>query len=151
MSFSNKFLLILGVTFVLTGCQEEMAKHNVRQQIDEAVRIASATYEVPESYIHAIIHVETRHTNPPLPKGYVIARGVMGITLHVCRRNGCSDPFDINQNVMAGTRLLRDLLNHERVQGDFLMAAAAYHAGIQHIPQGARYATRVAAAHNQYN
>ena len=40
---------------------------------------------------------------------------------------GATDPFDINQNVSAGTRLLADLM--QRYSGDLNRVLGAYNAG----------------------
>jgi soluble lytic murein transglycosylase-like protein len=57
------------------------------------------------------------------PKG---ALGVMQLMPETARKLG-ADPTDVEQNIDAGTRLLRDLL--VRYNGDVVKALAAYNAG----------------------
>ena len=61
--------------------------------------------------------------NAVSPKG---ALGVMQLMPQTARALG-ADPTDMEQNIDAGTRLLRDLL--VRYNGDVVKALAAYNAG----------------------
>ncbi len=55
------------------------------------------------------------------------ARGLMQIMPEEARSLGVSDPFDPEQNIAAGTKLLSTLL--KKYQGDIPLALAAYNAG----------------------
>lgn len=55
------------------------------------------------------------------------ATGLMQIMLDVARAHGVTDPFDPGQNVRAGVRHLKSLL--DSFNGDITLALAAYHAG----------------------
>jgi len=55
------------------------------------------------------------------------ARGLMQLMPGTARSLGVSDSFDPEQNVMAGTRFLRDLLDH--YNGNMDSALAAYNWG----------------------
>lgn len=58
------------------------------------------------------------------PKG---AQGLMQLMPETARMLEVADPFDARQNINAGTRLLRLLL--ERYSGDLALALSAYNAG----------------------
>jgi len=58
------------------------------------------------------------------PKG---AQGLMQLMPETARALGVGDPFDARENVEAGSRYLRDLL--DRFGGDLSLALAAYNAG----------------------
>ncbi len=55
------------------------------------------------------------------------ARGLMQIMPEEAQSLGVSDPFDPQQNIAAGTKLLATLL--KKYQGDIPLALAAYNAG----------------------
>jgi soluble lytic murein transglycosylase-like protein len=55
------------------------------------------------------------------------ARGLMQLMPATARRYGVSDVFDPEQNIGAGSRYLRDLV--ERYQNDLQLVLAAYNAG----------------------
>ncbi len=55
------------------------------------------------------------------------AAGLMQIMLDVARAHGVSDPFDPRQNLRAGVRHFKSLL--DTFGGDVTLALAAYHAG----------------------
>ena len=75
--------------------------------------------------VKAVVLVESG-ANPHAvsPKG---AMGLMQLMPETARRYGVADPFDPLQNIEAGTRHLRDLL--EEFDGDERLALAAYNAG----------------------
>ncbi|MDX2180234.1 MAG: lytic transglycosylase domain-containing protein [Bryobacteraceae bacterium] len=58
------------------------------------------------------------------PKG---AQGLMQLMPETARALGVADPFDVRENVEAGSRYLRDLLS--QFGGDLSLALAAYNAG----------------------
>jgi len=92
---------------------------------DDLIRRASDRYDVPFPLIKAVIRVESAF-NPTAvsPKG---ARGLMQIMPVNFKTLSITDPFDPFQNVMAGTRYLKQLLT--RYQQQVPMALAAYNAG----------------------
>lgn len=55
------------------------------------------------------------------------AMGVMQLMPANCKEYGVTDPFDAEQNIMAGARHLRDYIN--RYDGDVRLGLAAYNAG----------------------
>lgn len=92
---------------------------------DDLIRRASERHDVPFSLIKAVIRVESAF-NPAAvsPKG---ARGLMQIMPVNFRTLSVTDPFDPLQNIMAGTRYLKQMLT--RYQQQVPLALAAYNAG----------------------
>lgn len=94
-------------------------------EIDEIVKTAAATYDLPEAFIHAVITVESSYKTRALShKG---AMGLMQLMPGTAKDLGVDDPYDAYQNVMGGTRFLRILA--DRFDGDMIKVVSAYHAG----------------------
>jgi soluble lytic murein transglycosylase-like protein len=94
-------------------------------EIDEIVRTAAATYDLPEAFIHAVITVESSYKIRALShKG---AMGLMQLMPGTAKDLGVDDPYDPYQNVMGGTRFLRILA--DRFDGDMIKVVSAFHAG----------------------
>jgi soluble lytic murein transglycosylase-like protein len=92
---------------------------------ERCVQVYAHHYRVPPELIGAFIDVESRW-NPRA----VSAKGAMGLMQLMpatARRFGAFDPFDIEQNVAAGTRYVTALMWEFR--GDMRLVAAAYFAG----------------------
>lgn len=88
-------------------------------------------YGVPPEFIAALIDVESRW-NPQAvsnagPKGEIHALGIMQLLPSTARRFGARSPFDVEQNIAAGTRYVTTLMWEFR--GDLRLVAAAYYAG----------------------
>ncbi|MDO8720922.1 MAG: lytic transglycosylase domain-containing protein [Syntrophales bacterium] len=62
------------------------------------------------------------------PKG---AKGLMQLMPVICRQYGVLDPFDAEENIIAGTAHLAYLLN--RLNGNIEHALAAYHCGLMRV------------------
>jgi soluble lytic murein transglycosylase-like protein len=89
--------------------------------IDEAAHL----YELPESFIRAIMHVESNFN--PTVVSRAGAMGLMQLMPQTAQSMGVSDPFDVRQNILGGARYLRILAN--RFKGDLVLTVAAYNAG----------------------
>lgn len=86
---------------------------------DAAVRAG-----LPPEFVHSVAKVESGLQPQAIsPKGAI---GVMQLMPETARSMG-ADPKDTEQNIDAGTRLLRDLLI--KYNGDVVRALAAYNAG----------------------
>jgi len=86
---------------------------------------ASALYAVPERLIWAVIRVESSFDYRAVsPKG---ARGLMQLMPETAALLGVQDTFDARENIHAGTRHLRALM--ERFRYDVRLSLAAYNAG----------------------
>ncbi|MEM7448631.1 MAG: lytic transglycosylase domain-containing protein [Myxococcota bacterium] len=95
------------------------------RRYDEYIREAARLYQLPVSFIRAVIRVESDF-NP-----HVVSRagamGLMQLMPQTARRMGVVDPFDPRQNILGGTRYLRILAN--LFHGDLVLTVAAYNAG----------------------
>ncbi len=92
--------------------------------VDLTIRRAAHRYELDPSLIRAIIEVESAF-NPQAvsSKG---AMGLMQLMPATANAFAVDDPFDIEQNVYAGSRFFSELM---RKYGDLRLALAAYNAG----------------------
>ncbi|MFC5861688.1 lytic transglycosylase domain-containing protein [Acidicapsa dinghuensis] len=93
------------------------------------VRQYAAHYRVPPELIAAFIDVESRW-NPRA----VSAKGAMGLMQLMpatAKRFGAFQPFDVEQNIAAGTRYVTALM--WEFHGDLRLVAAAYYAGERNI------------------
>ncbi len=93
--------------------------------IEQMVAAAAFKYALPRSLVRAVARAESAF-NPAAvsPKG---AQGVMQLMPATSKSLGVQDAFDPGENIDAGARLLRQLL--EKYQGRVAEALAAYNAG----------------------
>ncbi len=90
---------------------------------------AARTYGLPVSLVEAVIRVESNFTPHAVsPKG---AMGLMQLMPGTARDLGVEDPFCPRQNIQAGSRYLRLLLN--LFGQDLPLALAAYNAGFRRV------------------
>ena len=88
-------------------------------------------YHVPPELIAALIDVESQWNPHALSnKG---AMGLMQLMPETAQRFGAFRPFDIDQNVAAGTRYVTTLM--WEFHGDLRLVAAAYYAGDRWVGQ----------------
>jgi len=123
-------------------------------QLDQIISSAAYKYGVDENLIKAIIKVESDFDSQAVsPKG---ALGLMQLMPKTVLKFGVMDPFDPYQNVDAGTRYLKQLLEKF---GDLDLALTAYNAGpsavgrngkMPNIPEVRQYVKRVRAALSQF-
>ncbi len=93
--------------------------------LESVVQSAAATYRIAPNLIHAVIRQESG--GYPCAVSDKGAMGLMQLMPATAVLMGASEPFDVKQNVTAGTRLLADLM--QRYQGDINRVLGAYNAG----------------------
>jgi soluble lytic murein transglycosylase-like protein len=92
---------------------------------------ASRKNQLDSDFVHAVIRAESRgNTNAVSRKG---AQGLMQLMPGTAAKLGVMNSFDADENVNAGTRYLRELL--ERYHYDPVRALAAYNAGTGRVQQ----------------
>lgn len=111
----------------LTGLNGDISNSPISTgnvSIDEAITRACKKYNMDPNLIRAVIKQESSF-NPNAVSG-AGAMGLMQLMPSTARGMGVTNAFDIEQNVDAGTKNLRDQLDR---YGDIRMALAAYNAG----------------------
>lgn len=116
---------------------------------------AAALYSLPVELLLAVIKVESNFN--PAATSRRGAHGLMQLMPTTAAELGVSDPFDPRQNIFAGARYLRLLVND--FDGQVSLAVAAYNAGagavrraggIPPIPETQGYVPAVLAAYHGY-
>lgn len=92
---------------------------------EQCVEHYATYYGVPPELIAALIDVESGW-NPRAVSGKG-AMGLMQLMPKTARRFGAFNPFDIEQNIAAGTRYVTTLM--WEFHGDLRLVTAAYYAG----------------------
>jgi soluble lytic murein transglycosylase-like protein len=89
------------------------------------IQKASEEYGVDASLIKAVIKQESSFNSKAVSS--CGAQGLMQLMPATAKSLGVNDPFDAEQNIMAGTCYLRQKL--DEFNGDLKLALAAYNAG----------------------
>lgn len=93
-------------------------------RINEIVESAAKQYEVDPLLVHAVIQVESAYN--PHAVSHAGAQGLMQLMPSTARSLGVRNSFDVEENIRAGVRHLRDLQDQYK---DDRLALAAYNAG----------------------
>jgi soluble lytic murein transglycosylase-like protein len=101
------------------------ATTDVDEGLATLVRHAASDHGVDPALVHALISVESGYRPRAVsPRG---AMGLMQLMPATAHDYGVTDPFDARQNIQAGVRHLRNLL--DQFGQDMRLALAAYNAG----------------------
>ncbi len=104
---------------------EVQPRHRDSSWLDPIIANASRRHGVDVGLIKAVIKAESDFN--PRAVSHAGAQGLMQLMPATARSLGVSDSFDPEQNIMAGTRFLKDLL--QRYNGNIDAALAAYNWG----------------------
>jgi len=92
---------------------------------DEIIKDAAAVYDLEPALIRSVMRAESGFN--PFAVSRVGAMGLMQLMPDVADELGVVDPFNTRENIMAGSRLLRDLMDRNR--GNIETTLASYNAG----------------------
>lgn len=95
-----------------------------RRSISAYVKKIARKYRLEPEFIHAVISAESAYN--PNAKSHAGAQGLMQLMPTTGRRFGVTNPYNPYQNIDAGARYLRILLDEF---GSMDLAAAGYNAG----------------------
>jgi soluble lytic murein transglycosylase-like protein len=119
-----------------------------RGRYGEHIRAAAERYSLDPELIKAIIKVESSFN--PFAVSEKGAMGLMQLMPDTAREMKVGAPFEVRENIMGGSRYLRQML--DMFQGDLQLGLAAYNAGpkrvlaegaIPKIPETERYVEKV--------
>lgn len=114
-----------GMRLIVDGTAEEAGKTwRYTGQYDPHIMESSRLYGVDASLVRAVIAVESGFNR--YARSHKGAQGLMQLMPETARRYGVMNPYDPRQNIRAGTRHLRSLLEEF---DDVHLALAAYNAG----------------------
>jgi soluble lytic murein transglycosylase len=123
------------------------------KKYDDIIKKASRMHGIRYELLKAIIHAESSfNPNAVSPAG---ALGLMQLMPENIERFNVNDPFDPHENIMAGTKFFRQLL--DKYDSDLKLTLAAYNAGpgavdqYQGIPPYAETKDYVSRVLNYYN
>src|SRR5580693_706218 len=124
-----------------------------QQDIDAAIDAAAVRHNVDPSLVRSVVKVESNfNPNAISPKG---AMGLMQLMPSTARSLNVANPFDPAENVEAGVRHLRKLL--DSYGGNVPLSLAAYNAGagavarsagIPHFRETQNYVRRITGLYN---
>lgn len=126
MGLKNKksiiFFIVLLVGFLCIPCLSHSSKAS---KYDAIINKAAVKYGLPSDLIHSIIKAESNY-NPTAvsPKGAI---GLMQLMPSTARQYGVANIYDPEDNVLGGTKYLKDLTSLYQKNLDLVLAA--YNAG----------------------
>ena len=107
------------------GTGENSIVSNVATSLDAIFKKASEAYGVPERILKTVAKYESDFKTTAVSKAG--AMGIMQLMPSTAKSLGVKDPFDPEQNIMGGAKLLAS--NLKEFGGDLSLALAAYNAG----------------------
>jgi soluble lytic murein transglycosylase-like protein len=112
------------VTETLTA-RAQYFSPKTRNRFDEQIDAAAKANKIDPALIHAVISAESAYN--PYARSRAGAVGLMQLMPATAKRYGAQNRMDPAQNIQAGVRYLRALMN--LFDGDLTLTIAAYNAG----------------------
>lgn len=110
---------------ITSGTLSSVVTNASSAEIDAIVEKYANQYGIDPKLVSALIYEESAYqTNATSSAG---AKGLMQLMPSVCQQFGVADPYDPEQNIEGGVKLLNYLLNY--YDNDLGMALMAYSAG----------------------
>lgn len=110
------------------------AAESAKKPFMELIRAAAAKYSVDGDLITSVIAAESNFDPQAVSRRN--ARGLMQLLPETASRLGVQNIFDPRENIDAGTRFLRELL--QLYKNDLALALAAYNAGPEQVQRYGR-------------
>jgi soluble lytic murein transglycosylase-like protein len=104
---------------------DEVRALRPEEAYEDLIQEAAAKHELDPNLIRAVMRTESAFN--PYAVSRVGAQGLMQLMPRLATDMGVTDPFDPRQNIMAGARYLRQLLDAHR--GNIRLTLASYNAG----------------------
>jgi soluble lytic murein transglycosylase-like protein len=117
-----------------SGDRYDMALLAKASQYDAIIEQAAATAALEPNLLRAVIVVESGFNSRAVSKRGAV--GLMQLMPATASRFGVSNPYDARQNVHAGARYLKFLI--DRFGHDVRLALAAYNAGEEAVERNGR-------------
>jgi soluble lytic murein transglycosylase-like protein len=109
----------------ISGTVDVQENLSPRERINRIADFYADKNRVPSSLVKAVIEAESGYDSTAVsPKG---AMGLMQLMPSTVDDMGVENPFSPEENISAGTSLLKSLV--DRYKGDYKKALAAYNAG----------------------
>jgi len=124
-SVSNNTYSTTPLNPVLTGYTAGPTNVTSNTQYDAIIKKASETYGIPEKMIKSVIKQESNFNNSVV--SHAGAAGLMQLMPGTAKFLGVSNVFDPEQNIMGGTKYLKQM--YDKFGGDMNLMLAAYNAG----------------------
>ena len=120
---ANKPAPVISAPDVASSSNESWSTGNSR--IDGMIRLYGNQYGVDPYLVYCLMSQESKFASSATsPKG---AQGLMQLMPGTAARYGVTNPYDVAQSIMGGTRYLKDLL--QMFNGRVDLALAGYNAG----------------------
>lgn len=94
-------------------------------KIDDIIKKAAQLYQIPEKLIRSVIQHESNFNPNAVSRSG--ASGLMQLMPSTARSMGAENIFDPEQNILAGSKYLRNLM--DKYDGNIGLTLAAYNAG----------------------
>jgi len=122
----NCLLSYIGCDLARADWNHVPLNHTAYRQL---ITDVASRHGVDPALVRALIHAESNFNEQALSRAG--AQGLMQLMPVTQKKFGVKNPYNVGQNVDAGTRLLKQLL--VKYRNDVKIAAAAYNAGIDAV------------------